>query len=303
MLRHPLIAVLLAAATLLGVTHPSHAALIGMGDQSEQLFADARFTDLKKVKVVRYIAPWDVENDEQQRMRADAWIAAAKAKGYRVHVSFNYSARTPLRLPSVNQYTKATTAFVKRHRRDVESWGVFNEANRGFVKGRFRTPGAKRAAEYFNAFRTKVCRGCRVVGLDLLDGQSIKPTLRYVKTFKRYAKVQPKIWGFHNYSDANRNSMARTSALLKEVKGKVWLTETGGLYRLGSSFKPSAARQARAVRNVFAIAKKYKRIERVYFYNFYAPGADREFDIFDAGLIDGEGNTRSAYTEFKKRAG
>lgn len=302
-MRPFLFAALAAVFLTAGFAGPANAAQLGMGDQSAALFSDARFTGLKKVKHVRYIAPWDAQNDAAQRQRADAWIAAAKAAGYKVHVSFNYSARTPLKLPSVAQYTKVTKAFVKRHKKDVESWGVFNEANRGTVKGRFATPSAARAAQYYNAFRTKVCKGCKIVGLDLLDGQSVKPALKYVKAFNKIAKPAPKIYGFHNYSDANRNSMSRTAALLKAVKGKVWLTETGGLFALGDSFEPDADRQAKAVNQVLKIAKKYKRIERAYFYNFYGPGLDRPDDIFDAGLIAGDGSVRPAYEAFKKAAG
>ncbi len=116
--------------------------------------------------------------------------------------------------------------------------------------------------------------------------------------------MQPKIWGLHNYSDTNRNSMKRTSAVIKAIGGggKLWVTETGGLYEFGKNFKASAKRQTKATNNVFAIAKKYKRIERVYFYNFYGPGADHPDDVFDAGLVSGTDDTvRPAYAAFKKK--
>ena len=133
--------------------------------------------------------------------------------------------------------------------------------------------------------------------LHTLDGNSIAPTLAYVKSFLAAAKgAKPTIWGFHNYSDANRFGTARTAAFLKVAKsGKVWLTETGGLYRLGNSFEPDADRQARATRQVFTIASKFPRLTRVYFYNFFAPGADRPDDVFDAGLLDADGDPRPAY--------
>jgi hypothetical protein len=296
-MRKILAALLVAFAALLPTSSAASAAAIGMGDQSTKLFATPSFTALKKIKYVRYIAPWDVENDPASRATADAWLAAAKAGGYKVHLTFNYSLRTPEKLPSVAAYTKATSAFVARHRTDVETWGVFNEANRGTVAGRFATPGPKLAAQYFSAFRTTVCKGCRIVGLDVLDGNSIAPTIAYVKAFLKAAKgARPTIWGFHNYSDANRFGTARTAAFLKVAKGgQVWLTETGGLYRLGNSFKPSASRQARATKQVFTIAAKFKAIKRTYFYNYFAPGADRPDDIFDAGIVDAEGDPRPAY--------
>lgn len=286
----------------------SAATVIGMGDQSPKLFEDERFTSLTKVKVVRYIAPWDVENNPVAKANAETWIAAAKAKGYLVHVTFNYGAAKPLVNPTVAQYVAATKPFVARHRTDVESWGVFNEVNRGLAAGRFVTPAPKLAAQLFLAFRSKVCVGCKIVAVDLLDGVNVKPTLVYVKAFLRaVGKNRPKIVGFHNYSDTNRNSMTRTAALVKAVgKGpKVWITETGGLYRFGnegSGFLPDTKRQATAIRQVFKIAKKFPRIQRTIFYNFYGPGEDRPDDIFDAGLISGTDAERPAYAVFKSFA-
>lgn len=270
-----------------------------MGDQSAQLFSNEYFTSLTKLRVVRYIAPWDVERVPAERARADAWIAAARAKGYLVHVTFNYGAANPRKNPTVAQYTSATKAFVTRHKADVETWGVFNEVNRGKTAN-FTTPDAKLAGQLFTAFRTKVCKGCKIVGIDVLDGQSAGATVKYVKAFVRAAKgVKPKIWGLHNYSDVNRSSSTRTKALVKVMRpGAVWLTETGGLYRLGTAFAPNELRQAEATKQVFAIAKKYTAIKRVYFYNFFAPAADDPNQPFDAGLIRPDGTPRPAYDVF-----
>ncbi|MDO9353416.1 MAG: hypothetical protein Q7T55_06960 [Solirubrobacteraceae bacterium] len=290
-------------AVLSAVAAPAAGATaFGLGDQDKRLFEDKRFTALTKLRIVRYIAPWDVQYVPERRAAAEQWIHAARAGGYLVHVTFNYGARSPLRNPSVASYVKATKAFVDRHREDVETWGVFNEVNRGLARGRFITPGPKLAAQLFTAFRTKVCVGCKVVGVDLLDGQTIVPTLRYLRTFKQNVKTQPKIWGFHNYSDTNRASMQRTSAFLANISpkaGQVWITETGGLYRLGSTFAPSTLRQSAATRQVFAIAKRYPRLSRVYLYNFFGPGPDRPDDIFDAGLVAGNGKARPAYSIVK----
>lgn len=308
-MRSLLTAFLLAVATLGAATAPAHsAAMIGMGDQSPKMFDDARFTSLTKVKVVRYIAPWDVENDPVAKANADTWIAAAKAKGYLIHFTFNYGVKTPLVNPTPAAYVAATKPFVTRHKNDVESWGVFNEVNRGLAEGRFTTPNPKLAAQLFLAFRSKICVGCKVVAIDLLDGVNVKPTLVYLKAFQRaVGKNRPKIVGFHNYSDTNRNSMTRTAALVKAVgkAPKVWITETGGLYKFGndgSGFLPDSARQAKSIRQVFKISKKFPRIERTIFYNLYGPGADRPDDIFDAGLISGAGATRPAYNVFKSFA-
>ncbi len=130
-MRKSTAALLLALAALLLPASAAPAATVGMGDQSPTLFSTPAFTKLTKIRTVRYIAPWDVENDPAARATADAWIAAARAKGYLVHVTFNYSLRRPEKLPTLAGYVKATKAFVTRHKADVETWGVINEANRG----------------------------------------------------------------------------------------------------------------------------------------------------------------------------
>ena len=54
----------------------------------------------------------------------------------------------------------------------------------------------------------RVCKGCTVIGLDVLDAGEIPPTLTYISEFKREIShletVMPKIWGLHDYSDVNR---------------------------------------------------------------------------------------------------
>ena len=53
--------------------------------------------------------------------------------------------------------------------RQYQSW---NEANRGNVKGAFASPSAGAAARYYQALK-RVCKGCTVIGLDVLDAQHI----------------------------------------------------------------------------------------------------------------------------------
>ena len=43
------------------------------------------------------------------------------------------------------------------------------------------------------------CRSCRIVAADVLDSRDM---LGWIKTFKRYAP-KARIWGLHNYKDAN----------------------------------------------------------------------------------------------------
>ena len=69
------------------------------------------------------------------------------------------------------------------------------------------SPSATAAAQYYQAL-IRVCRGCTVIGLDVLDAYDIAPTLQYITEFKKEIEklrtIMPKIWGLHNYSDINR---------------------------------------------------------------------------------------------------
>ena len=102
----------------------------------------------------------------------------------------------------------------------------WNEANHR-SQPTFKNP--KRAAQYYNVVR-KNCRGCKIVAADVIDEVNME---RWLKVFKKTAK-KPRIWGLHNYRDTNKRKGQRlggTKRLLKAVKGKVWLTETGGIVK------------------------------------------------------------------------
>ena len=118
---------------------------------------------------------------------------------------------------------------------------------------------AQRVAQYYMAAR-KVWPGKTIVGIDILDEQNVNKTIKYLKSFLRYASPDPKIIGFHNYSDTNRFSTTRTKRVLATFHGKVWLTETGGIVKLGTSFPASVTRAAKALGCMFTLAKSNSRI-------------------------------------------
>jgi len=160
----------------------------------------------------------------------------------------------------------------------------------------------KRAADYYKATRT-ACRAlhrrCTIVALDILDQNKVGPSVGYVRQFLRYARPFPAVWGIHNYSDTNRFSTQRTRALLKATRrGQVWLTETGGIVKFGSSFPYNPARAARALGCMFTIAKSNARIKRLYIYNFSPAQPESSFD---AGLINPDGSKRPGWNIVKRR--
>ena len=146
----------------------------------------------------------------------------------------------------------------------------------------------------------KVFTGSTIVGIDLLDEKDVTPALRFLKSFLRYAKPTPKVIGFHNYSDTNRFSTTRTRKVLAAFPGKVWLTETGGIVKLGTSFKPDEKRAARALGCMFTLAKTNSRISALFVYQLYSPD-DPATARFDAGLINPDGTPRPGYAVVKSR--
>jgi Glycosyl hydrolase catalytic core len=271
--------------------------VIAMGDQQFGLFTDPLFTPLHITRV-RYIVPYDaaIKNDFE-RQEADLFLTAARTSHSKVLVSFSHSRRKGRthHLPSVKEFTKDFRAFRKRYPQ-VKEYSPWNEANHS-SQPTVHNP--KRVAEYFLATK-KYCKGCTIVALDVLDSTNIKSTIGYVKKFAKYAKKgHPRIWGLHNYSDTNRFRNKGTKAVLKAVKGDLWLTETGGVVNFGGSFPYDEDRAARALNYLFTtLAPSNKRIKRVYLYQWSgAPRGTR----FDAGLINPDGTPRPGYFVVKRK--
>ena len=89
--------------------------------------------------------------------------------------------------------------------------------------------------------------------------------------------------------------------MLAAFRGKVWLTETGGIVKLGAlvpgQHEPRGARRSGCM---FTLAKSNSRIQRLYVYQFNPP-ADPATADFDAGLINPDGSQRPGYDVVKTR--
>jgi hypothetical protein len=278
---------------------------VGISDQSATTFVNPLFAPLK-LKMARYVTPWDTMDSVSYRNALINWTDHARAAHQDILIAFETS-HTPgqeRKAPSVKAYTAAIKKFKKAfpYVKSIQAW---NEVNRcqytsetGYVIGQPICKNPKRAAQYYMAAR-KVFKGARVTGLDILDQVNVKSAVRYVKKFLKYAKPRPKYWGFHNYSDTNRFSNSRTKALLKATKsGDVWLTETGGIVSLGGSFPYNTKRAAKALGCMFTIAKSSRRIKRLYVYQFNGIPKGR---TFDAGLISPDNSKRPGYRVVQKR--
>jgi hypothetical protein len=287
-----------AAAALLAVPAAASAApAVGMSDQDARMFTSKHFKRLG-LEHARVVVGWDVLRNPWELAYLRDWLAAAEAAGVsRPLVSFNHSRRPgrERKLPSPKEFRREVRAFRKAFPqiRDFVTW---NEGNH-ISQPTFRKPG--RAAQYFDILAAN-CRGCKVAAADVLDDK--KNLESWLRAFERKAKRRARIWGLHNYVDANRLASFGTRRMLRAVKGEIWFTETGGLVKRYQRKRPgirerwvrhSLKRAARATRYVFKLAALSRRVKRVYIYHFApstAPGA-----TWDSALLDRRGRPRPSY--------
>jgi len=275
---------------------------VGIGDQQAAMFDHPGFKALK-IKRVRYFIPWNAMRDAGQRLTARRYVQAARRNRVSVfmHLSSDDLTRRQAKLPSKTRYRRDVTRLVRYFRKlGVREWGSRNEANHD-SQATYKSP--SRAAYEFKVVR-RACRGCTVVGLDVLDqGGATRYMQRFYRalgSYRRYATVV----GIHNYSDVNRKRTRGTRAIMKMARRynrrtTFWLTETGGVVNFGRSFPYSERRAANRLGYLFTIAARYRRsISRVYVYNWTgAPRGAR----FDAGLTNADGTLRPGYDVFRSR--
>ena len=302
---------LVLLATIVSLLAPAAAAdarkynvRIGIGDQNPSMFAHPDF-QRAKVKRVRYFIPWNAIHIPHEMQRATEYVNAARAARVSVlfHISSDNLTRRKAKLPSRRRYRRDVTALVRHFRAmGVREWGSRNEANHD-SQATWKAP--RRAAWEFKVVK-RVCRKCAVVGLDLLDQRG---SARYVKRFfrglgSREWRRRVSIVGIHNYADVNRRRTSGTRTIMRAVRrynrrAKFWLTETGGLVKLSTSWPYSTRRAARRLGNLFTITRRFRRhIKRVYVYNW--TGAPRDAR-FDAGLTNPDGSRRPAMRVFLKK--
>ncbi len=283
-------ALLLTAATLLVAVSPAHgAALVGIGEQSSEMFSDAQYAALG-VHHARYVAPWDALHDPWETTKLDSYLLEAKASGTHVLLSFGRSNQHTRTLPSAARLAREFRRFRARYPW-VTDYVTWNEANH-CSQPTCRRP--DRVAQYYVALK-RACLRCRIVAADLLDDSRIAT---WASAFLDVAgRDRRLIWGLHNYIDANRFRTRGTRALLNATKGEVWFTETGGIVKRKKDAQvplPSSPEHAaQATRWVFRLAALSPRVKRIYFYHWTPstnPGA-----TWDSALTDAKGAPRPAY--------
>ena len=274
--------------------------VIGVGEQKAGQFTGKAWKRLG-LHDVRYVAPWDALYVPSQTAAVDAWMNGARRAHARVLLGFQHSLRGhyyATNLPTVRQFRRAFLRFRARYPW-VKDYLVWNEANNGHSVSKNQP---RRIAQYYNAV-VKRCRGCNIIGADVLDTSNMAS---WIAKFRAAVKVQPKIWGLHNYVDANHFWFSGTRKLLKLVRGQIWFTETGGLvlrrvynrhHKVVRVYRYGVKRAARATQHIFQLACLSPRITRVYLYHWRAPA---KVTNWDSGLLTSRGKTRPAYNVVKK---
>lgn len=326
----------LAVAVALGVAAPaahatSSTVRVAIANQSPDMFASAKWQALD-LKRTRYFIRWNAAEDPYQLQQADQFVAAAKAAGVSVlmHISTDdYS--VDAKLPTRTEYKREVGKLIARYYpQGVREWGVWNEAN-DRTQPTHRSPA--RAADFFKDMwgmlndsdrcGAAVTGKCRIVALDVLDGYNASlygNTRSFIRRF--YARLSPtydrraSVVGIHNYSDVNRHATKGTSNAIAEVRrynkrARFWFTETGGVVRLGTSYRCSAsspasvkaaeARAARAESWMFDLTNRYRSsVDRLYVYQW--TGSDcSPSERFDAGLVRRDGSSRPALTTLERK--
>jgi len=300
--------VVLLALPAIGSAQSRTNVIVGMGDQRATVFTDPTFQALG-LKRARYFIPWNAIRDPAQLALADQYVAAAKAAGVRVlmHISTDRLVRNNTRLPSVAQYRRDVKALVDRYKpQGVREWGTWNEANHD-TQPTHRS--ARRAAQFYVAMRS-FCRGCTIVGLDVLDQRSTRtPSIDFRNYIRAWFQAAGRagrlltVVGLHNYSEVNRRLTRNTRDLISSVRrynrrAKFWYTETGGLAEFSTHFPCSVTRQANRTQYMFDLAKRFRsQVKRLYSYNYYGTDCATRFD---AGLVSANGTPRPAYTVFQR---
>jgi hypothetical protein len=279
----------------------------GVGDQNPAMFASPGYKALHS-RITRYIAPYNIVTTPSDLATFKTWLAGANADHAQPLIAFYHSRVGGTKMPSVATYTADIKKFMKDFP-SIKNYTPWNEENRGNVTisggASFHSPTASQSAAYYLALK-KICKGCTIVGLEVLDGANPKPTITYIHQFQADVKklhgTLPTVWGLHNYSDTNRFRDAGTKDVLAAVKGQVWLTETGGLVNFGGAFPnhngSGLTRANKAVKYMFKLAASNKRITRLYIYNWFGNPPNARFD---AGLVNTDGTPRPAYLTVLKQ--
>jgi polysaccharide biosynthesis protein PslG len=263
---------------------------IGIADQKRDMFTDPRFGELG-LKQARLAVSWDALHHPWQTAQLDAWMNGARAHGIDPLITFDHSRVTSYSLPSPKRLRLEFRAFRARYPW-ATTFATWNETNHCGEKVCHR---AGLVASYYRALRRE-CPTCTILAAEVIDLPSMRS---WVRSFRRHLGYMPRLWGLHNYVEANRFKTTRLRQMLKLMgrTGKLWLTEVGGVVRRSNNSAtdlPEGTRHAaRVTRFIFdRVVKRNRQIRRVYYYHW---NAGPPSTTWDSGLITYGGHERGAF--------
>lgn len=297
-----ILAAVLSVGALATTPSPVSAApLVGIADQKPDMFDDGRFRALG-LRTARYYVPYDIDKHEFQLTRLDAWMASARTQGVAPLITMERAISTATRrrgAPTVAAYRKAVR-FLRARYPFVKAYSVWNESNHSGQPLRTKP---RLAVSYYKVLQTE-CRGCKILASDLLDDKNMVAWARQFERALGKGKTAP-IWGLHSYSDANNFRMAEITKLLGAVKGKIWLTEVGGVVQRRSRFSRARfrgtgeAHAAKATAYLLdKIARLSPRIERMYLYHW---NSSTPTDSWDSAFVGADGRARTSLAVLRNR--
>jgi hypothetical protein len=284
-LRAALVA-LAVAVSVLSLPASSPALVVGIGDQKPDMFSDPRFAAMG-ISTARIAVSWDALQHGWERAELDRWMAAAHDAGVQPLVGFWHSRTRRRKLPTPERLKYEFRLFRARYPW-VTTFATWNEANHC---GEPTCHRPRLVAAYYRALRRE-CPKCRILAAEVLDMPNM---VSWVRSFQHHLHRRPRLWGLHNYLDANRLRTSGTRALLRATVGQIWFTETGGIVARHNKrkvgFREGTKHAAKATAWVFSrLVPLSRRITRVYLYHWNA----RPHDNWDSGLVDARGRTRPA---------
>ena len=296
-MRKPSLArrLLAAAATLVALfaltATPASAATFGMGDNNTDLFSDGRWQSLP-LKDVRRTVDWDTPSFPAKVAALDAWMHAARGAGARplIAIDRSWTPGRTTKAPSVAAYA-TTVRWLKTRYPWWTTLTPWNEANH-ILQPTVRKP--KLAYQYWRAAKQS-CAGCTVTSPALLaagGGVSAK----FLPAFKKLAKGKVRLWAIHVYGDQNRLSDKGLKGLERQLKGKLWVTETAAWVKFGDSpkWRYDETRATRVVNFIFKSAKQHRRVARWYLWQWRGTHNARSAR-WDSGVLNFDGSERKHY--------
>jgi hypothetical protein len=276
------------------------AVVIGIGDSNTAMFSDPRFAALK-ITTARDVVPWDMltrKADKGDLANFRSWLSAAKAAHVTPLISFGADFTNPAAnfVPTVAQYKTAVKAFLKAFPQ-IKTYTPWNEPDFSY-RNLAREPTL--AANYFNAL-FGMCSHCTVLAGDVYLPATGTATINkaaatlgpWLRAYIKGLHHKPAGWALHDYTEIRARNTSQLRILLSMTSGPVWLDETGGVLRRGHwQYKnQSATAAAKDESYLLSLTKRYKRIARIYHYQWAA----NPLAGWDSALIAANGTVRPAY--------